>query len=61
MIENRQQYRVTKIQIEKLRAALENHQPDPNLHPMLQKAVVDGLKSNVKSLSDELIEYERRQ
>ncbi|MBD2385996.1 hypothetical protein [Cylindrospermum sp. FACHB-282] len=58
MIENRTQYLVTKQQLESLRFRLENNQPGTNLHPLLQKAITDGLQSQIKTLSDEIIEYE---
>ena len=61
MIKNERQYRITKAQAEKLhRAILEYTKTSPRpIHPVLRKAQLDALKSQVNDLKRELTEYER--
>jgi transcriptional regulator with XRE-family HTH domain/Zn-dependent peptidase ImmA (M78 family) len=61
MIKNDRQFRITKAQAEKFETAvreLEQRGQSPRLHPLLQKAHVDALKSQLADLRDELREYE---
>jgi transcriptional regulator with XRE-family HTH domain len=61
MIKNERQYRITKSEAQKFRLAierLENTPPDPDVHPLLAKAEVDGLRSELEELDEELRQYE---
>src|SRR6266511_3466298 len=60
MIKNEQQYRMTKAHAEKFAHALQQMTTAPKreLHPMLHKAQIDALKSQLEDLQHELAEYE---
>jgi len=62
MIKNERQYRITKAQAAKLDAALESFKKqsanDRTTHPRLIKAQEDALRSQLKSLQEELHEYD---
>ena len=60
MIKNERQYRITKAQAENFRRTVAEvtANPDRNLHPVLRKAELDGLKSQLGDLRRELQEYE---
>ena len=61
MIKNERQYRITKSQAEKFDAAMRNLEgaaPDKRVHPKLQKAQLDALRSQLSDLRAELEEYE---
>jgi ribosome-binding protein aMBF1 (putative translation factor) len=60
MIKNERQYRITKAQAEKFRRTVAEvtANPNRNLHPVLRKAELDGLKSQLDDLKRELQEYE---
>src|SRR5947208_621264 len=61
MIKNDRQFRITKAQAEKFETAvreLEQRALSSRLHPLLQKAQVDALKSQLADLREELREYE---
>lgn len=61
MIKNERQYRITKSQAEKFDAAIRNLEaaaPDKRVHPKLQKAQLDALRSQLSDLRAELEEYE---
>lgn len=61
MIKNERQYRITKAQAEKFDAAIRNLEaapPDKRLHPKLQKAQLDALRSQLSDLQRDLEEYE---
>ena len=60
MIKNERQYRITKAQAERFEKAITEIEaaPDKRLHPKLQKAQIDGLRSQLVDLREELEEYE---
>lgn len=61
MIKNERQYRITKAQAEKLHRTIREYTKlsTPPIHPVLRKAQLDALKSQVNDLKREIIEYER--
>jgi transcriptional regulator with XRE-family HTH domain/dephospho-CoA kinase len=61
MIKNERQYRITKAQADKFEATIAGLQVAPEnkrIHPKLQKAQIDGLRSQLADLRRELEEYE---
>lgn len=61
MIKNERQLRITKTQAEKFRAAilaLESSPTDESIHPVLRKAEMDGLRSQLADLDRDIQEYE---
>lgn len=63
MIENDQQYEVTKQQLAKFERALVDleQQPldsDPDIHPILAKAQQDAIKSTIEDLNAQIQAYE---
>ena len=62
MIKNERQYRVTKAQADKFRRALDGlgkrTSPETQVHPLLQKAQEDALRSQLADLRAEIEEYE---
>lgn len=61
MIKNERQYRITKAQAEKFAQALtriEQIEPNPRVHPLLQKAEAEALRSQLESLQNEITAYE---
>ena len=60
MIKNERQYRITRAQAEKFERAIAEARMSRsrNVHPVLQKAQLDGLKSQLADLRRELAEYE---
>jgi len=62
MIKNERQYRITKAQVAKFERALApggaGPRGSPPLHPLLQKAQEDALRSQLADLRAELDEYE---
>ena len=60
MITNNRQYRTTEEQVAKFEAALNRAttSPDESLHPLLQKAQVDALRSQLDDLRAELAAYD---
>ena len=62
MIKNERQYRITKAQAQKFAQALAEMQANPaasnHLHPLLQKAEQEALRSQWESLQSELQDYE---
>lgn len=61
MIKNERQYRITKSEAQKFLSAidrLESKLPDPDVHPLLAKAELDGLRSQWQELEEELSQYE---
>jgi len=63
MIKNERQYRMTKAHAEKFAQALQQMTTAPKrgLHPVLHKAQIDALKSQLGDLQRELAEYETLQ
>jgi tetratricopeptide (TPR) repeat protein len=64
MIENREQYEITKNQIAKFEAALvvlQNTSPDPSIHPQLHQAQINAVQSQLEDLQQEIKAYELRQ
>lgn len=62
MIKNERQYRITKAQAAKFEHAIERlaaRGPSKKIHPLLQKAEADGLRSQLADLRAEIKEYER--
>ena len=61
MITNGRQYRITKAQAEKFHRALQEFTSTENraAHPVLRKAQVEALKSQLADLQRELSAYER--
>ena len=59
MIKNQRQYRITKTQVERFERTIAGvtAKPNRNLHPVLRKAQVDALKSQLADLKSELREY----
>lgn len=60
MIKNERQYKITKAQAARFSDALDNlqHQPNPELHPMIAQAQEDALRSQLADLENELREYD---
>ncbi len=60
MIKNERQYRITRAQAERFERtiAAAGARPSPAIHPKLQKAQLDGLRSQLGDLQRELREYE---
>jgi ribosome-binding protein aMBF1 (putative translation factor) len=62
MIRNERQYRITKAQAEKFAHALsqlvEAMEEEAQVHPLLQKAQEDALRSQLADLQAQLAEYE---
>ena len=61
MIKNEWQFKITKAQAEKFRTAirsLESAPPDDTVHPLLRKAEVEGLRSQLADLTTDIHEYE---
>jgi ribosome-binding protein aMBF1 (putative translation factor) len=60
MIKNERQYRMTKAHAEKFAHALHELTtvPKRGVHPVLHKAQIDALKSQLEDLQRELAEYE---
>ena len=60
MITNDHQYQTTQEQVDKFEAALTRAttSPDQTLHPLLQKAQVDALRSQLDDLRAELAAYD---
>ena len=56
MIKNERQYRITKAHVEKFAKAIQEMARSP--HPVLRKAQLDALKSQLKDLQCDLKEYE---
>jgi ribosome-binding protein aMBF1 (putative translation factor) len=61
MIKNERQYRITKAQAKKFRKAVQDFTKSPQrvVHPVLRKAQVDALRSQLTDLQRELTAYER--
>jgi transcriptional regulator with XRE-family HTH domain/cytidylate kinase len=61
MIKNERQYRITKSEAQKFRAAVERLEETPSargIHPLLAKAELDGLKSQLEELEEEIRQYD---
>lgn len=61
MIKNERQYRITKAQAEKFDSAIRNLEAAPQdkrVHPKLQKAQLDALRSQLSDLHKDLEEYQ---
>ena len=61
MIKNERQFKITKAQAEKFLAAirsLESAPPDDTVHPLLRKAEIGGLRSQLADLQTDIQEYE---
>lgn len=65
MIKNERQYRITKAEAQKFEESLtqlqKEQQRGSKLHPLIQKAQVDALRSQLDDLKAELAEYETLQ
>ena len=60
MIKNERQYRITKAQADRFQRTISDvtSNPTPSLHPVLRKAQLAGLKSQLEDLRSEIQEYE---
>ncbi len=61
MIKNERQCRITKAQAERFREAVRNLQsspPDEKIHPVLRRAELEALQSQLADLEGELLEFE---
>ena len=60
MIKNERQYRITKAQMRKFEGALTElaQTKDKNIHPLLQKAHQDTLRSQYEELRMQVEEYD---
>jgi ribosome-binding protein aMBF1 (putative translation factor) len=60
MIKNDRQYRITKTQAGKFAKAIQETKASPksNAHPLLRKAQIDAMESQLGDLQRELEEYE---
>jgi ribosome-binding protein aMBF1 (putative translation factor) len=62
MIKNERQYRITKAQAEKFEQALARLQvpteADEQVHPLIRKAQIDAVRSQLEELHSELAEYD---
>lgn len=61
MIKNERQYRITQARVEEFRQGIvqsESERPTSRLHPKLQQAQTDALRSQLQTLERELREYE---
>lgn len=61
MIKNERQYRITQARVEEFRQGIvqsEAERPTNKLHPKLQRAQTDALRSQLQTLERELREYE---
>jgi len=59
MIKNDRQFRITKAQVQRFEKAIKDVAAAPKraIHPVLQKAEMDALKSQLSDLRQELEEY----
>jgi transcriptional regulator with XRE-family HTH domain/cytidylate kinase len=61
MVKNERQYRITKSEAQKFRLAIERLESkplDPEVHPLLAKAELDGLRSQLEELDEDIRQYE---
>ena len=60
MIKNERQYRITKAEVANFERALRKLQdePDERRHPRLRQAEIDGVRSQVEEMREEITEYE---
>ena len=59
MISNERQYRITSAEAERFEGALAvASEESAHLHPILRKAIRDGLESQLQDLREQLAEYE---
>jgi ribosome-binding protein aMBF1 (putative translation factor) len=60
MIKNDRQYRITKAQADKFAKAIQGTKASPksNVHPLLRKAQIDAMESQLGDLKHEIEEYE---
>ena len=60
MIENEQQYQVTKAAIETFKKAIEDTKAQWLVDPSMKKVFIDAYRSKLKDLRAEIAEYEKR-
>lgn len=60
MIKNERQYRITNAQVANFERALRKleDEPDEQLHPRLRQAEIDGLRSQLEEMREEIAQYE---
>ena len=65
MIQNEQQYRITKAQATKFEQTLieliERPYSDSAIHPLLRRAEEEGVRNQLLVLREQIAEYEARQ
>lgn len=61
MIKNERQYKITRGQVANFERALRQleEQPDARLHPRLRRAEIDGARSQLEEMREEIAEYEK--
>lgn len=62
MILNERTYRITKAQADKFIAAIaeaEKAGPPPGVHPKLHKATIDGMRSQLETLTEQMAAFDR--
>lgn len=61
MIKNERQYKITRAQLANFERALHQleEEPDKELHPRLRQAEIDGARSQLEEMREEVAEYEK--
>jgi transcriptional regulator with XRE-family HTH domain/Zn-dependent peptidase ImmA (M78 family) len=59
MIKNGRQYKITKNEIKKFQASLDNFVADKDTHPLLIQAQKSAIEYQLETLEEEVLEYER--
>ncbi|MBK9382316.1 MAG: helix-turn-helix transcriptional regulator [Chitinophagaceae bacterium] len=59
MIKNDKQNSITKQKLKEFQSALTELQSQEGLHPILKKAQIDGVKSQIEDFERDILEYEQ--